>query len=139
MEPVSETLPRVAASIRRRGWMNAERADAANWEIDPFGGGSGGTGPVCLEGAFADVLGIDLSGSTCMKSTAFLVLRGHPAYVALLDYLDPSETESDVDGSHELWVFNDKLGRSEDEVVGVLLAAGLVAAARESSRELVAA
>lgn len=111
----SEILDLAADAIQSQGWVQGE----GGWD------GHKGAG-LCLEGGIAAAMGRR-------------VFDGHyrdfikcPAYTAVAEYLD-WKTPVNITGG--LWVWNDHLDRTEQEVIETLRAAAAVERAKEESLE----
>lgn len=113
---VSETLNKAADLIEERGW------NGRNSGGDPWGTRSENA-PICLEGGIVAAAGLtrDHIGS--------MLLRGCAAARAVHQYLQISG---------ELWAWNDKSGRTAEEVIEVLRSAAVIEASRENADAKVA-
>lgn len=113
----SEVLNLAADAIETRGWTQAGD--------DPWGM-QDPTGPVCLEGGIAAVLGIDCTHpeGAHLMGAGYEDLVRCPAYRSVKSYLA-------VDRGF-LFSWNDARGRTQAEVIEVLRATAVIEAARES-------
>ena len=114
---VSDTLNRAADLIERRGWGQGP----STW------GDSAARSRLCVEGAIAAVSGVSMldledigEGVTPHRNE----LEACPAYKAMVDYLQWKQPF--------LFTWNDKAGRTKEEVIEVLRAAAVIEAAKES-------
>ena len=102
----SDQLDLAADEIQRRGWTKG----TSGWRI--------GDGPVCIEGAIVAVVG---------ENTEFPLssVERCPAYAAVREFIGMTEGE-------RLWMYNDHIASSAEEVVAVLRAAAAVERAKEA-------
>lgn len=111
----SETLNLAADLIEERGW--AQGNDGMTL-----------TGPLCLEGGIAAAMGVGAGHFTHKGEPLFNYGEVHhcPAYTAVRSYLQQTERE-------EVWQWNDRAGRTAEEVIATLRAAALVEQTREAA------
>lgn len=112
----SETLNKAADYIKQYGWQQGGPGGV----VYPWG--TEGTA-ACLEGGICAASGIEREDGLAPNG-----LESCPAYLAVKDYLaDPMEDWMPV------YRWNDKPGRTAEEVIEVLRAAAVIEQAREES------
>lgn len=109
--PTSDVLDVAADAIQMAGWGKGPSA----WDLDNGRG-------LCIEGAIAAVIDVERFGGVPNDR----VLRSCPAYRAVQDYLDMRESEP-------LYLYNDILVSSQEEVIAVLRAAAAVERLKEQA------
>lgn len=130
----SEILNRAADAIQERGWTQG----TSGWHQE-------GT-PLCLEGALIAATGIDYRADGADNTKAFDEFHTCPAYVAVKDYLVSTGHEEVMslykncapfthDGL-DVWLYNDNVAESAEDVIAVLRAAAVVESVKENSEVL---
>lgn len=107
--PTSEVLDLAADAIQMAGWGTGPAA----WDLDNGRG-------LCIEGAIAAAIDVECFAGVPNDR----ILRECPAYRAVQEYLDVPERSP-------LYLYNDVIATSQDEVVAVLRAAAAVERLRE--------
>lgn len=111
----SEVLDLAADLIEQRGW-----AKGTGWNETGEREGA----PLCLEGGIQAAMGLHTQPYADDPSEQWLAdMKACPAYQAVKDYLNHPGT---------LYVWNDALGRTKDEVIAVLRGAAAVERVNES-------
>lgn len=114
----SEVLDLAADTIQRYGWGTGPNA----WTNHDGAG-------YCLEGAIAAAMSLTIG--TLFRGGSRL--QECPAYQAVEEFLAEPEFK------RQLWWFNDRVAKSEEDVIAVLRAAAAVERVKESAEQTVAA
>lgn len=111
----SEILNKAADLIERYGWVQIGDTPNSN----PWGGAGK---PMCLEGGILAAMGLEPTVNG-LGDEQDAILTACPAYKAVQEYLDHP---------YRLYRYNDKEGRTAEEVIATLRGAALVESIKEN-------